>query len=418
MATFNHPCYTLIDGDRIQRNQDAGRPSKTENEELANELARYAEDRIITGFEFASIPIPDDDAAEYQTSILASKDWTLASKLLLIINNSPGSLIGIFSRSTCMDSGFSKGSMIPYIERALGEGYGVLVLRPNTNSVQDASRGKCAIKGSESPEIHALYVWENIVPQAESATHVALLSYANGASLCKDLLVRQLVSKDASTNQRIKAIITIEASIIAEDDDAADVKAAIKSMAVNLECSSAPRGYNLKYREKKLGCTSLSVGLPPGQTEVSNVAVSVSLSLDPVFMYLRLSESERSPSASFATAMARENGHDPLSAIVSINPDAVADTPPPPPPAPAAAPSPESKPQGFLRRTVSKMFGGGSSSASGGGGSAGSGKGGGGAAAEPPTAKMTVNDFDLLKVVGKGAFGKVRKFFQSIFKIY
>ena len=261
-------------------------------QEILQEIARYVEASIITNYGFVSIAIPGENADGVMlpsTSVLASPDWQTATKLLIIINNASGSQLGIFSRSLCLEQGLSKGSMIPYIERALAAKYAVLVLRPNTNSIGEKPNN-IPILGSESPEIHALYVWENIVAKAENLNYIALLGYGNGASLCKDLLLRQMVrsKEDESEVNRIRAFITIEASHIQEEDDTSDIKDFVQQVGINLECNSAPKGYNLLYRKDKLGSTSISVGLPDGAKEVSNVAASISLSLNPVFQYLQI----------------------------------------------------------------------------------------------------------------------------------
>ncbi len=75
---------------------------------------------------------------------------------------------------------------------------------------------KIPIEGSETPEIHALGVWETIIPKAENCKHIALLGLGNGASLCKDIYLRQMVrsKEDNSKKNIIKAFITIEASQI------------------------------------------------------------------------------------------------------------------------------------------------------------------------------------------------------------
>jgi len=309
----------------------------SEEGEILHEIGRYIEAKLMVTYGFVSIPIPGEDAVP-ATSILASADWMTASKLLLIIQNSSGSMLGIFSRSLCLEQGLSKGSMLPYVERAISLGYAVLILRPNTNSVIEEAPGekarKLLIPGSETPEIHSLCVWENVVARNETATHIALLGYGNGASLCKEILLRQIVKtkEDENETNRIKAFVTIEASdIIDADDDAADIKSFINIVAINMECNKAPRGYRLAYRKSKLGCVSVSLGLPPGVTEVVNVAASASLALDPVFKYLTLVSSGTNQVVNkFCTAMAEENGHTPQSAEVKINP-AAADEPPPPP---------------------------------------------------------------------------------------
>jgi len=411
---FHHPNYSLLGGDRIVRNQNAPPLTAAEDEQTLNELARYIEQKIIVDFNFAAIQIPDGQ--ELSTSVLASPNWATATKILLIIQNSYGSQLGIFSRSICFDQGISKGTWLPYIERATAAGYAVLILRPNTNSIsKDVIGGKPSkilIKGSESPEIHVLNVWENIIPRAENANHIALLGYGNGASLCMELYLREMVNY--GSNNRVKAFITIEASSIIAKDESEDVKMSLGNISINLECNSAPMGTRLAYRKDQLGCTSVSLGLPKGVTEVKNVAAGVHLGMETVFKYLVIAES--TPRAqvgkTFCNNIARDNGLDPLTAVVLTNPHAEQE----PTPLPSAAassgstavaisnatppPPPQASPKkGFF----SSLFGGGAAKSS---------KSGVDGKASMDE-KLTVADFDLLKIVGKGAFGKVTNHLQK-----
>jgi hypothetical protein len=95
----------------------------------------------------------------------------------------------------------------------------------------------------------------------------------------------------------------------------------INDMAVNFECNTAPKGYRLGYRRRRLGCTSISLGLPPDKAEITNVGVSISLALEPVFKYLRLAEYLQNPSKHFATSMALENNLDPSATFVARSAD-------------------------------------------------------------------------------------------------
>lgn len=386
MATFYHKNYTLVDNDKIVRNADA--PGyRGEDAEILEEVARYVEAKIISDFGFIQLQIPDEESA-ISTSILASPNWTSATKLLLIVQNASGSQLGICSRSTVFDSGILKGTWLPYIERALQEDYGIILLRPNTNYITTTADGevpqKVAIVGSETPEIHALNVWQNIIPKAENVNHISLVGFGNGASLCKDLFLKDANREDS---MRIKGFITICASHIIEKDDDADTKAVLGKLVVNIECNSAPKAYQLEYKKDQLGCSTVSLGLPPGVTSVQNDAISVYAGIDAVFKYLEIAETSSSVSRRFISDFALQNGVTIATGVVTVNPDG--EPLPPPPPNADPAPSPSSKKQGFFSSMFSSKPGKSEESVS------------------EASSKLTVTDFDLLKIVGKGAFGKV-----------
>ena len=419
MAEFHCSGYTLVDNERLVKNVSRqSLPSSEEEmkaeEEFLVELSRYVEDRLQAEFSMIPIPIPDTDSP-VKTTILATSNWTTAAKILVVVQNSSGSILGIFSRTLCKKEGISHGSIIPFVQRAVTEGYAVIILRPNTNSIVEHDPithrivSKLPIIGSESPEIHVLYVLENILPQAENATHIALLGYGNGASLCKYMVSRQIVrSKEDGHSEvnRIRALITIEASHIIEEDDPADVKELIDRIAINLECDSVPRGYKLGISSRKLGCKCISLGLPRGEAEIQNVASSIYLAIDPVFEYMRLAESVEDVSQAFAIHMAQTNGHDPATAesegtvnIASLPPQVTAAIGPPPTNRRGSV-----VPGGNF---FTKLFGG--SAVESASPVVTTKKSDTRTKREGEEDKLTVSDFDLLKVVGQGAFGKVRQ---------
>ena len=375
-------------------------------------MARFVEEKIVSDFGFERVFIPDDEA-EISTSFLVTSDYQSKTKLLVIVQNAVGSMMGIFSRSICLESGLSKGSMLPYIAKAKADGFAILILRANTNSVSlqpDETKAptKVPIEGSESPEMHALFVWNNFVAKADNIEQIALLSYGNGASLCKDLLLRQMVrsKEDEMEPNRIVAMCSIEASLILEEDDAADFQKMLKSIAVNMECNAAPRGYRLLYRKEKLGCLSLSLGMPPdvgNDDALQNVAYAVPLALAPCFKFLQMAfSSTRNVAVSYAAAFATEEGHEPSKAeIIQPETSGKEDTI-------VGAPSQASKEKVSI---FSRIMGKGKNSASTSTPSKGvatrSKSSRGDMNIGSDSEKLQVTDFDLLKVVGKGAFGKV-----------
>ena len=336
-------------------------------EELSAALGQYVEQRIIYDFGFVSVSLnlsPEDLSgnedigerdgdviAELGTTILASPDYQSSKKLLIMAMNRVNSQIGIFSRSLCLSDGLSHGSMLHYIQKARELGYGVLILRPNHNFYQLEIGGpKIPIKGSESPELHAMCVFENIVSQCTNLQSLALFGYGNGSLLCHDMYVKSLLSVDLNV---VHAFVTVEASQVLADDDSADIKQELSNLAVNFELNAKfQKGVNLAYRIKKLGCVSISLGMPPIPTATAaetvietetenkekrqvlgdvdlndvNVGASTLLALEPVFFYINqcyerfcaeeeLSSSASSASSALGADVDNANDHDEVEAI-------------------------------------------------------------------------------------------------------
>lgn len=406
-AAWSNRHYDLEDGDVIRKNGVA--LGKEDEGEIYDELARYVESRLLLDYRFSAFSIPpapaDSEESEPSTSVLASADFATNEKLLLIVQNSSGSQMGIFSRSLCLEQGISKGSMLAYVDKAIQEGYAVLILRPNTNSIVTSERAgsapvKAMIRGSETPEIHSLCVWETVLPLARNVQHIALLAYGNGASLCHDLYLRSQVQGSTL----IKAFLTIEASHIVEEDDPEDIKSSLKSMVVNMECSQLhTKGHILEYRRDKLGTVSLSLGLPEGVEELSNVAACIPMALESVFSYFKMSAepppTTRGPlSEAFSEAFVAKNlgSVSKEAAIIKMGAGLLESA------ATIATDGPAARASQTESSMFGRIFGFASKKAS----------VTKSASAEFPGAsasegQLSVADFDLLRIVGKGAFGKV-----------
>ena len=393
MATFFNQHYELTENDTLKPKTPSRELTRAEDEAVMAELARYVEARLVHNFGFQHVTIPpvEEGSSEPTTTILQSSNCNECTQLLIMCINQSGSQMGIFSRSMCFekDGGLNKGTMFPYVKRALECKYGVLIMRPNTNTVvHPTGKVKIPIRGSESPEIHALCVWENVVSAICQNGHVkriALFGYGNGASLCRDLYMKSALKKEFNI---VNAVVTVEASHLVEKDDPDDVKQVLSKIGINFEASStSPRGYDLRYRKERLGCTSLSLGLPKGATEVTNVAVSAFLALEDVFGFLALAAEQHSELVStYFQQFARRHGiNDIKSAVTLTNPDpsdVVVAT--------SVEPAIPQKPKGIF----GWMFG--SKEA---------------VVAPPKKAdddnSLSVDDFQFLQLVGKGAFGKV-----------
>jgi serum/glucocorticoid-regulated kinase 2 len=414
---FSHSKFTLQDNENIVRNQSAPPPSSHEEQiaeetEVVAELRRYIQAKICADYNFELVSINDDEKQknEEHTQFLASKNWQKAEKLLFFLTNSSGGIMGIFSRSFTIDKGISKGSMLPYIKRAKKDGYGVIVFQANHNTYT-VNGTKKAIMGSETPDLHTLTVYEYVVQRAMKLKSIFLLSYGNGSSLGKDIVLKEMVASSMGDKNRIRGFVAIEASLLLEEDDAADVKNFLGPLALGMQCDSAGRGFRLAQREERLGCTAVSLGLPGGQDEVLNVAEAIELALEPAFDYLTLCDSKRNAieAASASSSSLKDKGavrsisfaakseplgqkfHSEFCTKLGISPDSSLVGVPAREKGKEAAVQPASGTDKPKQTIFQWMFG----------------KSAKKAVASDSDKDLTVKDFDLLKVVGKGAFGKV-----------
>ncbi|CAK4081060.1 unnamed protein product [Aphanomyces euteiches] len=140
--------------------------------------------RLELGFLEHSIPYA---GAPAMCQFFASKNFNAAKKLLVFVCSSRGATSGIWSRSLLLRSGVNVGSMLPYFQKAIDKGYGVVVLNPNANTVLQPDNTKMPIPGSSTPEEHVHHVWENyIYPSAAHQIH--FLAYGYGGVLVTNLL--------------------------------------------------------------------------------------------------------------------------------------------------------------------------------------------------------------------------------------
>lgn len=66
------------------------------------------------------------------------------------------------------------GTQIPYVKKAIGKGYGVMILNPNDNS-----RGENQIVNSSTGEEHAKYVWDNYIKDTK-ASKILIVAHSYG----------------------------------------------------------------------------------------------------------------------------------------------------------------------------------------------------------------------------------------------
>ncbi|KAG6616594.1 AGC protein kinase [Phytophthora cinnamomi] len=133
------------------------------------------------------------DTDEPRCIFHTSKNFSVAEKLLVFVCSFRGLSCGIWSRSVLLKDGVQVGSMLPYFQKAIAAGYGILVMNPNMNTqlmvTQDGTVEKMPIRGSSNADEHCDHVWRNyIFPSAAHKVH--FIAYGYGG-----VLVTQLIAK-------------------------------------------------------------------------------------------------------------------------------------------------------------------------------------------------------------------------------
>lgn len=132
------------------------------------------------------LSVPSDAKDEESTFVFGSKDlYTNSDKLLVLIHGSGVVRAGQWARRIIINDSVKKGTQVPYIEQAMKEGYAVLVMNTNDNG-----DGEKAIRGSESPEKHAIYIWKEYVEKSP-AKHIAVVAHSYGG-VCVTKLITSL----------------------------------------------------------------------------------------------------------------------------------------------------------------------------------------------------------------------------------
>lgn len=103
-----------------------------------------------------------------------------------------------------INNSLDHGTQLPYIKRAQKLGYDILVT--NTNDTKRIVKGKeHAIKGLETSQYHANYVFEHIIIPSEPES-VAIVAHSFGATVVRDLVSEaSLTSSESHLNHFVFA---------------------------------------------------------------------------------------------------------------------------------------------------------------------------------------------------------------------
>lgn len=131
---------------------------------------------------------------DLETFVFVSDDvFTNKDKLIVLLHGSGVVRAGQWARRLIINDNLSTGTQLPFIEKAISEGYAVVVTNTNDNYRMIHNKKKL-IRGSENPVNHLLTVWEQIISKSP-AKDVALIAHSYGGVCALELASQMPLSE-------------------------------------------------------------------------------------------------------------------------------------------------------------------------------------------------------------------------------
>lgn len=107
--------------------------------------------------------------------VFVTAGYEKAERLLLIIQGMGKVRAGVWGCSLCINDSLDQGTMIPYLQRAMASGYGVVVFNPNENTNDGVP-----VPGLENFNSHVAYVMDKVVLPRCSAEKIDIVAHSHG----------------------------------------------------------------------------------------------------------------------------------------------------------------------------------------------------------------------------------------------
>ncbi|XP_073480604.1 cotranscriptional regulator ARB2A isoform X1 [Aquarana catesbeiana] len=242
--------------------EDLHRWNQKRYEALGEIITKHVYELLEKDCNLQKVYLPIDATEnEPKSFIFMSKDaMTNPDKMLVLIHGSGVVRAGQWARRLIINEDINSGTQIPYIKRAMKEGYAVIVLNPNENYIEVEKSKQLAqqqspdssdepaekrerreripkdnkkkrdfyekyrnpqkeketlqlyIRENGSPEEHALYVWDNFISKA-AAEHVFFVAHSYGGLAFVEL-------EDLSQEEAVECGSQEEAGISGSQEEA------------------------------------------------------------------------------------------------------------------------------------------------------------------------------------------------------
>jgi len=166
-----------------------------------------------------------------RTRIFHTKDLGNADTMLVVIQGSGAVRPGTWANSVCINNDLESGSMITTVARARKNGWGVLVLDPNS------SKDGCIN--------HTAFCWDKFVSNSKAASQgqVLVIAHSNGGRCVMGLLKK----REECVLRECKRIAFTDAVHWKVRELSKDAKSFLKSRSIDWVASEKPVNTPLKY---------------------------------------------------------------------------------------------------------------------------------------------------------------------------
>ncbi|NWX80372.1 F172A protein, partial [Alca torda] len=219
--------------------EDLHRWNQKRYEALGEIITKYVYELLQKECHLKKVTLPvDASESEPKSFIFMSEDALInPDKLLVLIHGNGVVRAGQWARRLIINEDLDSGTQIPYIKRAIEEGYGVIVLNPNENYIEvektkaqvqlssdssdepaekrerkdkiqketkkrrdfyekyrnpqkEKETMQMYIRDNGSPEEHAIYVWDHFISQS-AAENVFFVAHSYGGLAFVELMIQR-----------------------------------------------------------------------------------------------------------------------------------------------------------------------------------------------------------------------------------
>ncbi|KAL7682083.1 putative rho-associated protein kinase [Plasmopara halstedii] len=219
----------------------------------------------------------------------SSMAYTTAKKVIMFLSDSgPLGLWKQDPENTALTIDH-KWSMTPYFSRAQDEGYGIVVCNPFANNAVVYEAGgferEIPVPNSSTPKEHVLFVWDQFISKCKG--QVSIIAYARGGSLVKSILE----TYELSAREKIFRIALIESKHEIDHNESPGILELLGRRSINWEASYEPLGAQIVDSQARVNCVCLSLGFMPSQ-EADNTPKTLEKAEDPAFAFINANPSQ------------------------------------------------------------------------------------------------------------------------------